>query len=157
MGNCCANEERQDNLDFAGETNIKKEKNQLKAGGGSIMEPVDLSEDHFPAQESAEHKGNEQPASELMEKYPDAFQRLGNWTTRDEPLTEECPENGTYFYSTEDSHYTGQFYKKKRHGLGNLYLSNGDIFSGNFVNNEVSGTGRLITADGKLYEGTFDS
>ena len=54
--------------------------------------------------------------------------------------------------------YEGKFMRDAKHGLGTLYLSNGDKFFGNFVNDKVHGMGTYYCREtAEIVTGQWDN
>ena len=87
----------------------------------------------------------------------------------DEFYTVEESENGAYygkiinryytgtglFIHISNEHYAGEFFESKRHGNGEFYFSNGDIFKGTWKNDNMD-SGTYTFSDGSVFIGSFN-
>ncbi len=62
--------------------------------------------------------------------------------------------SGTYVYPS-GAKYTGQFVNSKIHGVGTLWMNNGNIYSGEWINNYREGRGKMVFKNGDTYTGEF--
>ena len=62
--------------------------------------------------------------------------------------------SGTYLYPS-GAKYTGKFVNSKIHGVGTLWMNNGNIYSGEWINNYREGRGKMVFKNGDIYTGEF--
>lgn len=65
--------------------------------------------------------------------------------------------SGTYTLADATKLYTGQWDKAKKHGIGELRLSDGSIYRGSFKANKFNGLGLQRLPDNALYQGNYEN
>jgi len=58
---------------------------------------------------------------------------------------------GTFLWPSLNCRYEGEWKDDKRHGFGNFFWEDGDVFKGEWSGGKRVGKGRLITSDSKVY------
>jgi hypothetical protein len=62
---------------------------------------------------------------------------------------------GTYTLANDTIIYTGQWYKSKKHGIGEYRLTDGSIYRGSFEDGKFNGFGLQRHPDNNLIQGNY--